>query len=67
MCTDKWILSLALLLLVTLMGHTKAYSNQWATHIMGGDKVAREVANEHGFRYLDKVSFIIINIIFQMI
>ncbi|KAK0168883.1 hypothetical protein PV327_002645 [Microctonus hyperodae] len=55
MCTDKWILSLALLLFVTLMGHTKAYSNQWATHIMGGDKVAREVANEHGFRYLDKI------------
>lgn len=54
MCT-KWVLILTLLLLTT-ENHARAYTNQWAAHIEGGPEVALKVAQDHGFRYLDKVS-----------
>ncbi|XP_033212963.1 furin-like protease 1 isoform X7 [Belonocnema kinseyi] len=53
MCT-MWVLILTLLFL-TRENHTRAYTNQWAAHIEGGQEVALKVAQDHGFRYLDKI------------
>lgn len=32
------------------------YTDLWAVHIEGGERVAREIANRYGFTYLDQVS-----------
>lgn len=55
MCTRR-IFGLAVVALLTLGGRARAYTNQWATHIDGGEEVARLVAEDYGFRYLGKVS-----------
>lgn len=55
MCTRR-ILGLAVVALLTLGGRASAYTNQWAAHIDGGEEVARQVAEDCGFRYLGKVS-----------
>lgn len=55
MCTRR-ILGLAVVALLTLGGRARAYTNQWAAHIDGGEEVARQVAEVYGFRYLGKVS-----------
>lgn len=55
MCTRR-ILGLAVVALLTLGGRARAYTNQWAAHIEGGEEVARQVAENYGFRYLGKVS-----------
>ncbi|KAG7210510.1 hypothetical protein KM043_012031 [Ampulex compressa] len=55
MC-ERRILGLAIVALVTLGGRVAAFTNQWAAHIPGGPEVAEQVAQECGFRYLDKVS-----------
>lgn len=55
MCTRR-ILGLAIVALLTLGGRARAYTNQWAAHIVGGEEVARQVAEDYGFRYLGKVS-----------
>lgn len=55
MCTRR-ILGLAVVALLTLGGRARAYTNQWAAHIEGGEVVARQVAEDYGFRYLGKVS-----------
>lgn len=34
---------------------TKLFTDQWAVHISGGDKVADEIAARHGFTNLGKV------------
>ncbi|XP_060827742.1 furin-like protease 1, isoforms 1/1-X/2 isoform X1 [Bombus pascuorum] len=54
MCPRK-IFGLAIVALVTLGGRVAAYTNQWAVHIEGGPEVAKQVAREHGFQYLDKI------------
>ncbi|XP_034180593.1 furin-like protease 1 isoform X4 [Osmia lignaria lignaria] len=54
MCPQR-IFGLAIVALVTLAGRVAAYTNQWAAHIEGGPEVARQVAQEHGFQYLDKI------------
>ncbi|XP_012250011.1 furin-like protease 1, isoforms 1/1-X/2 isoform X2 [Bombus impatiens] len=54
MCPRK-IFGLAIVALVTLGGRVAAYTNQWAVHIEGGAEVAKQVAREHGFQYLDKI------------
>ncbi|XP_043598904.1 furin-like protease 1 isoform X8 [Bombus pyrosoma] len=54
MCPRK-IFGLAIVALVTLSGRVAAYTNQWAVHIEGGPEVAKQVAREHGFQYLDKI------------
>lgn len=55
MCTRR-ILGLAVVALLTLGGPARAYTNQWAAHVDGGEEVARRVAEDYGFRYLGKVS-----------
>lgn len=55
MCTRR-ILGLAVVALLTLGGPARAYTNQWAAHVDGGEEVARRVAEDCGFRYLGKVS-----------
>lgn len=55
MCTRR-ILGLAVVALLTFGGRARAYTNQWAAHIEGGEKVAKQVAEDYGFRYLGKVS-----------
>lgn len=55
MCTPR-IFGLAVVALLTLGGRARAYTNQWAAHIDGGEEVARRVAEDYGFRYLGKVS-----------
>lgn len=55
MCTRR-ILGLAVVALLTLGDRARAYTNQWAAHIEGGEEVARQVAEDYGFRYLGKVS-----------
>jgi len=55
MCTRR-ILGLAIVALLTLGGRARAYTNQWAAHIDGGEGVAKQIAEDHGFRYLGKVS-----------
>lgn len=55
MCTRR-ILGLAVVALLTLGGPARAYTNQWAAHIDGGEKVARRVAEDYGFRYLGKIN-----------
>lgn len=55
MCTRR-IFGLAVVALLTLGGRARAYTNQWAAHIDGGEEVARRVAENYGFRYLGKVS-----------
>lgn len=54
MCPQR-IFGLAIVVLVTLGGRVASYTNQWAVHIEGGPEVAQQVAQEHGFQYLDKV------------
>ncbi|XP_066585085.1 furin-like protease 1 isoform X3 [Prorops nasuta] len=54
MCTKR-ILGLAIAMLITLGARTAAYTNQWVAHIQGGPGVAKQVAEDHGFRYLDKI------------
>lgn len=53
MCTWR-IFGLAVVALLTL-GRARAYTNQWAAHIDGGEEAARRVAKDYGFRYLGKV------------
>lgn len=55
MCTRR-ILGLAVVALLTFGGRARAYTNQWAAHIEGGEEVAKQVAEDYGFRYLGKVS-----------
>ncbi|XP_014473595.1 PREDICTED: furin-like protease 1, isoforms 1/1-X/2 isoform X2 [Dinoponera quadriceps] len=55
MCTRR-ILGLAVVALLTLGGRARAYTNQWAAHIEGGEEVARQVAEDYGFRYLGKIN-----------
>ncbi|EZA62228.1 hypothetical protein X777_00596, partial [Ooceraea biroi] len=55
MCTRR-ILGLAVVALLTLGGRARAYTNQWAAHIDGGEGMAKQVAEDYGFRYLGKVS-----------
>lgn len=55
MCTRR-ILGLAIVALLTLGGRARAYTNQWAAHIAGGEEMARQVAEDYDFRYLGKVS-----------
>lgn len=55
MCTWR-ILGLAVVALLTLGGRACAYTNQWAAHIDGGERAAEQIAEDHGFRYLGKVS-----------
>lgn len=55
MCTRR-IFGLAVVALLTLGGRARAYTNQWAAHIDGGEEVARRVAEDYGFHYLGKVS-----------
>ncbi|XP_043519812.1 furin-like [Frieseomelitta varia] len=55
MCPQR-IFGLAIVVLVTLGGRVASYTNQWAVHIEGGPEVAQQVAQEHGFQYLDKFS-----------
>jgi len=55
MCTRR-ILGLAVVALLILAGPARAYTNQWAAHIDGGEGVAKQIAEDHGFRYLGKVS-----------
>lgn len=54
MCPQR-IFGLAIVVLVTLGGRVASYSNQWAVHVEGGPGVAQQVAQEHGFQYLDKI------------
>ncbi|XP_076390922.1 furin-like protease kpc-1 isoform X1 [Megachile rotundata] len=54
MCPMR-IFGLAIVAMVTLAGYGAAYTNQWAVHIEGGPEVAQQVAEEHGFQYLDKI------------
>lgn len=39
------------------ISNNKHYTDTWAAQIPGGDEVAHDVANQHGFRVLGKVSF----------
>ncbi|XP_020281000.1 furin-like protease 1 isoform X4 [Pseudomyrmex gracilis] len=55
MCTRR-ILGLAVVALLTFGGRARAYTNQWAAHIEGGEKVAKQVAEDYGFRYLGKIN-----------
>ncbi|XP_019699116.2 furin-like protease 1, isoforms 1/1-X/2 isoform X2 [Harpegnathos saltator] len=55
MCTRR-ILGLAVVALLTLGGRARAYTNQWAAHIEGGEEVAKQVAEDYGFRYLGKIN-----------
>jgi len=41
--------------------YSAIYSNLWAVHIKGGERVARSVAEETGFVYLNKVMACIYN------
>ncbi|XP_053997118.1 furin-like protease 1, isoforms 1/1-X/2 [Hylaeus anthracinus] len=54
MCPQR-IFGLAIVALVTLGGRVTGYTNQWAVHVDGGPGVAQQVAQEHGFQYLDKI------------
>ncbi|XP_046626653.1 furin-like protease 1 isoform X1 [Neodiprion virginianus] len=55
----KWTWSvLVLVVVIVVCGAPRtvdAYTNQWAAHIEGGPEVAKQVAADHGFRYLDKI------------
>ncbi|XP_050451575.1 furin-like protease 1 isoform X2 [Cataglyphis hispanica] len=55
MCTRR-ILGLAVVALLTFGGPARAYTNQWAAHVNGGEEVARRVAEDYGFRYLGKIN-----------
>ncbi|XP_011642625.1 furin-like protease 1, isoforms 1/1-X/2 isoform X1 [Pogonomyrmex barbatus] len=55
MCTRR-IFGLAVVALLTLGGRARAYTNQWAAHIDGGEEAARRVAEDYGFRYLGKIN-----------
>lgn len=50
------IFSVLIAIEVLINGLVYAYTNQWAAHIEGGPAVARQVAMDHGFEYLDEVS-----------
>lgn len=54
MCTRR-IFGLAVVALLTLGGRARAYTNQWAAHIDGGEEAARRVAEDYGFHYLGKL------------
>ncbi|XP_051170796.1 furin-like protease 1 [Leptopilina boulardi] len=53
MCT-KWIFILSVLFSIGDI-FVVAYSNQWAMHIVGGPNVAKQVADEYGFRNLGQI------------
>lgn len=55
MCTRR-IFGLAVVALLTLGGRARAYTNQWAAHIDGGEEVARRVSENYGFHYLGKIN-----------
>lgn len=55
------------LLLVVLLGHEggatasqeekgRVFHNEWAVEIEGGERIARDVAEEYGFTFVKKVS-----------
>jgi hypothetical protein len=51
-CTVVILCPLLLLLFVTLSTATDFYTNQWAVRVIGGEKVARKLASEHGFEFI---------------
>ena len=57
MTTQLWLFVLACLLIqVTKAAQDdKTYVNEWAVRIAGGERVAREVAQDHGFEFVRKV------------
>ncbi|XP_070162415.1 furin-like protease 1 isoform X1 [Polyergus mexicanus] len=55
MCTRR-ILGLAVVALLTFGGPVRAYTNQWAAHVDGGEEVAKRVAEDYDFRYLGKIN-----------
>ncbi|XP_048513827.1 furin-like protease 1 isoform X3 [Athalia rosae] len=51
----KWIPSAVVLVMIICNPAVYGYTNQWAVHIDGGPEVAKDVAKDYGFRYLDKI------------
>ncbi|XP_043281226.1 furin-like protease 1 isoform X2 [Venturia canescens] len=54
MCVDKWILTFGVVAF-GILGRAEAWTHQWAAHIEGGSRVARQVAEDHGFIYADPI------------
>lgn len=54
---------LAVLYYILPVTYSALYSNLWAVHIEGGERVARSVAESTGFTYLNKVSGLLSNVL----
>lgn len=48
--------------ILTVVSHETAslFTDQWAVQINGGERVAREVADRHGFTYVAKVCIAVV-------
>lgn len=55
--TRRGLWRAVLVLMTSLQRYCMAdhYTNHWAVHIEGGEDVARQLAEKHGFTYVDKV------------
>lgn len=53
---EKWIIPIVFISINLCSVSVCGYTNQWAAHIEGGPAIAQQVAEDHGFRYLDKVN-----------
>lgn len=51
------ITSLAIVSTLLLECLAQHYTNQWAVHVEGGEDVAKRLAEQHGFTYVDKVLY----------
>lgn len=50
------ISAFVLILLEISLVYANHFTDKWAVHIAGGERVAREVASKYGFIYLGQVS-----------
>lgn len=66
MLGDDWtsrVLVFTYILATVAVGHSRVssdptiFTDQWAIHITGGDRLADEIAAKHGFTNLGKVKF----------
>ena len=52
-----WLFALACLVIQVTKAtqDDKTYVNEWAVRVAGGERVARELAQDHGFEFVRKV------------
>jgi furin len=52
---DFWFVVMSVFSAIRVCSANEYYTDKWAVHIEGGEDVARRLAEQHGFIYLDRI------------